>query len=54
LPVIQTTPDEFGRWMTADRSDASKVQRPSPDGTLRIVLRGEGDAGREGPVASNP
>ncbi|MGY4158096.1 hypothetical protein ACVINW_003938 [Bradyrhizobium sp. USDA 4461] len=40
MPVILTTPDEVEAWMTAPPSEALKLQRPLPDGSLRIVARG--------------
>jgi putative SOS response-associated peptidase YedK len=40
MPVILTTPDEVETWMTAPPDKALKLQRPLPDGTLRIVARG--------------
>lgn len=40
MPVILTTPDEVETWMTAPADEALKLQRPLPDGTLRIVARG--------------
>ncbi|WP_456802633.1 SOS response-associated peptidase family protein [Bradyrhizobium sp. USDA 4474] len=40
MPVILTTPDEVETWMTAPAEEALKLQRPLPDGTLRIVIRG--------------
>ena len=40
MPVILTTPDEVETWLTASADDALKLQRPLPDGTLRIVARG--------------
>jgi hypothetical protein len=39
-PVILTTPDEVETWMTAPPDEALKLQRPLPDGSLRIVARG--------------
>ena len=40
MPVILTTPDEVEIWMTAPWSEAKALQRPLPDGLLRIVSRG--------------
>ncbi len=40
MPVILTEPDEIERWLTAPTPEALKLQRPLPDGTLRIVARG--------------
>jgi putative SOS response-associated peptidase YedK len=40
MPVILTTPDEVEAWMTAAPDEALKLQRPLPDGSLRIVARG--------------
>jgi putative SOS response-associated peptidase YedK len=40
MPVILTTADEVETWMTAPPDDALKLQRPLPDGSLRIVARG--------------
>jgi putative SOS response-associated peptidase YedK len=40
MPVILTTPDEVETWMTAAPDEALKLQRPLPDGSLRIVARG--------------
>ena len=40
MPVILTTPEEVETWMTAAPDEALKLQRPLPDGTLRIVARG--------------
>jgi len=41
MPVILTTPDEIEQWMTADAPQALKLQRPLPDGALKIVMTGE-------------
>lgn len=40
MPVILTTPDEVEQWMRGSPEDALKLQKPLPDGTLRIVARG--------------
>jgi hypothetical protein len=41
MPLIPTTPAEFDRWLQADTVDALALERPLPDGALRIVARGE-------------
>ena len=41
MPVILTTPDEVDVWLRAPWSEAGSLQRPLPDGTLRIVATGE-------------
>jgi putative SOS response-associated peptidase YedK len=41
MPVILTTPEEIETWMTAPAEAALNLQRPLPDGSLRIVARGE-------------
>ena len=40
MPVILTTPEEVETWVTAPQDEALKLQRPLPDGALRIVARG--------------
>ncbi len=40
MPVILTRPDEWRRWLTAPAGDALKLQRPLPDGMLKIVAEG--------------
>jgi putative SOS response-associated peptidase YedK len=38
--VFLTTPDEVEAWMTAPPDEALTLQRPLPDGSLRIVACG--------------
>lgn len=41
MPVILTTQDECELWMRAEWDDAKELQRGMPDGSLKIVARGE-------------
>jgi putative SOS response-associated peptidase YedK len=41
MPVILTTEEERETWVTAPTTEALKLQRPLPDGALKIVARGE-------------
>ena len=41
MPVILTTPDEWETWLTAPTPEAMKLQRPLPDGMLKVVAKGE-------------
>lgn len=40
MPVILTTPAAIEAWLTLPTEDALKLQRPLPDGALKIVARG--------------
>lgn len=41
MPVILRTTEEIDRWMTAPAENIGKLQQPLPDGSLRIVAKGE-------------
>lgn len=41
MPVILTQPQELETWLGAPWPEARALQRPLPDGMLRIVARGE-------------
>jgi putative SOS response-associated peptidase YedK len=41
MPVILTTQDEIEQWLTAPAAEALTLQRPLPDGMLKIVARGQ-------------
>jgi putative SOS response-associated peptidase YedK len=41
MPVVLTTPEEIETWMTAPAEEALKLQRPLPDGALKIVATGK-------------
>lgn len=40
MPVILTRPAEWLQWLTAPAEEALKLQRPLPDGLLKIVAEG--------------
>ena len=55
MPVILTEPGEWETWLAAIWSEAKSLQRPLPDGSLRVVLRGEKeDSGKSLPEATDP
>jgi putative SOS response-associated peptidase YedK len=41
MPVILTEPDEIEAWLTAPWREAYRLQRPLPDGALKVVARGK-------------
>jgi putative SOS response-associated peptidase YedK len=45
MPVILTTEVEIETWMTVPAKEALKLQRPLPNGSLKIVATGEKEDG---------
>lgn len=41
IPVILTTKAEVETWLTASVAEALTLQRPLPDGALKVVARGK-------------
>ena len=41
MPVILTREEELEPWLAAPWAEAARLQRPLPDGSLRIVARVE-------------
>ena len=42
MPVILTTQNEVDAWLGSDAEKVLEMQRPLPDGMLKIVARGSG------------
>ncbi len=45
MPVILRQPDQVEAWLTLPVTEALQMQKPLPDGTLKIVARGEKEDG---------
>ena len=41
MPVLLTGPDEWARWLTVPAEEALTLQRPLPDGELKVVAAGQ-------------
>lgn len=54
MPAILTSPEEIELWMTAPIGEALVLQRPLPDGALRIVARGARRDGADDQAAPAP
>jgi putative SOS response-associated peptidase YedK len=45
MPVLLRTTEEIDRWLTAPLEETLELQRPPPDGALRIVATGPKEDG---------
>jgi putative SOS response-associated peptidase YedK len=54
MPVILTRPDEIEAWLTLPVPEALKMQKPLPDGALKIVATGEKEDGIVGNITETP
>ena len=50
MPVILTRPEDWLHWLTAPASDALRLQRPLPDGSLQVVAQGRREDAAPGPA----
>jgi putative SOS response-associated peptidase YedK len=41
MPVLLTTPEEWDAWLVGSIEDTTALQRPLPNGMLKIVAVGE-------------
>jgi putative SOS response-associated peptidase YedK len=39
MPVILTNPEEIEAWRASPTDEALKLQRPLPDGSLKVIAR---------------
>jgi putative SOS response-associated peptidase YedK len=41
MPLLLTTPEEWDAWLGGSLEEATALQRPLPNGMLKIVATGE-------------